>query len=181
MTSEVKEAKSAKTSGAGFGWGLSQTRNENEGEEKSPFEHDTPMLARTDEKWAGLKFLRWSPRSGGTRVFASLAAVEPFFQAPPSYIQHERLAWNRRARYRRLVRLLHQLRTPEIEPPVGVIGEVLAVLEQAATRRVVRSLLTGRRAAYAGALVGAGGATAGLVILARPHSRLTEMEGTAGA
>jgi len=85
------------------------------------------------------------------------------------------------ARYRRLVRLLHQLRTPEIEPPVGLVGEVLAVLEQAATRRVVRSLLTGRRAAYAGALVGAGGATAGLVILARSHSRLAELEGTAGA
>ncbi len=85
------------------------------------------------------------------------------------------------ARYRRLVRLLHQLKTSEIEPPAGLIAGVLAVLEQAANRRVVRSLLTGRRAAYAGALLAAGGTTAGLVVLARSHSRVAELEGTAGA
>jgi anti-sigma factor RsiW len=85
------------------------------------------------------------------------------------------------ARYRRLVRLLHQLQAAEIEPPAGLVGEVLAALEQAANRRVVRSLLTGRRAAYAGAVVGAGGATAGLVMLARSHARASRLDATAGA
>jgi anti-sigma factor RsiW len=79
------------------------------------------------------------------------------------------------ARYRRLVRLLHQLKTSDIEPPAGLVGEVLAVLEKAANRRVVRSLLTGRRAAYAGALLGAGGAAAGLIALARSHLRVVKL------
>lgn len=85
------------------------------------------------------------------------------------------------ARYRRLLRLLHQLRTPDMELPSGLVAEVLGAIEQAANRRVVRSLLTGRRAAYAGAAVGAVGATAGLVMLARSHARTAQLDGRTGA
>jgi hypothetical protein len=57
------------------------------------------------------------------------------------------------ARYRKLLRLLNQLRAYRVEPPVGVVADVLGVLEDAAQRRVIRSALTGRRIAYAGAFV----------------------------
>jgi hypothetical protein len=57
------------------------------------------------------------------------------------------------ARYRKLLRLLNQLRSYRVEPPAGVVADVLDALEEAAQRRVIRSLLTGRRIAYAGALV----------------------------
>jgi hypothetical protein len=85
------------------------------------------------------------------------------------------------SRYRRLVRLLHQLQAPDIELPAGLVAEVLTALEQAANRRLVRSLLTGRREAYAGALLGAGAATAALILLAKSHARSTRLERAAGA
>jgi hypothetical protein len=75
------------------------------------------------------------------------------------------------ARYRRLVRLLHQLATTEVEPPPGLVADVLSVVGTVARRRMIRSLLDGRRLAYAGAVVAAGGAAAGLVALARAHAR----------
>jgi len=75
------------------------------------------------------------------------------------------------ARYRRLVRLLHQLAAAEIEPPPSVVADVLSVVGSAAQRRMIRSVLTGRSLAYAGAVVAAGGAAAGLVMLARAHVR----------
>jgi hypothetical protein len=75
------------------------------------------------------------------------------------------------ARYRRLVRLLHQLAITEIEPPPGVVADVLSVVGTVAQRRMIRSVLTGRSLAYAGAVVAAGGAAAGLVVLARAHAR----------
>jgi anti-sigma factor RsiW len=75
------------------------------------------------------------------------------------------------ARYRRLVRLLHQLAATEIEPPPGVVADVLSVVGTVARRRMIRSVLTGRSLAYAGAVVAAGGAATGLVALARAHTR----------
>jgi len=55
------------------------------------------------------------------------------------------------ARYRKLLRLLNQLRAHRVEPPPGAVTDVLGALEDAAQRRVIRSALTGRRLAYAGA------------------------------
>jgi hypothetical protein len=75
------------------------------------------------------------------------------------------------ARYRRLVRLLHQLAAVDVELPPGVVTEILSVVGDVAQRRMIRSLLTGRRAAYGGAVVAAGGAAIGLVALARSHGR----------
>ena len=71
------------------------------------------------------------------------------------------------ARYRRLLRALHQLRTRYIEPTPGLLGETLAALEEVAERGAVRSILSGRRLAYAGAIGGtavAPAATAALLI-----------------
>lgn len=53
------------------------------------------------------------------------------------------------ARYRKLLRMLGQLRSQAVDPPPGLLAEVIEALEAAARRRVVRSLLTGRRIAYA--------------------------------
>jgi anti-sigma factor RsiW len=75
------------------------------------------------------------------------------------------------ARYRRMVRLLHQLAATEVEPPPGVVADILSVVGSAAQRSMVRSVLNGRSLAYAGAVVAAGGAAAGLVAIARAHAR----------
>jgi len=75
------------------------------------------------------------------------------------------------ARYRRLVRLLGQLAAAEVEPPPGVVADILSAVSDAARRRVIRSVLTGRRLAYGGAVLAAGGAAVGLVALARAHAR----------
>jgi hypothetical protein len=63
------------------------------------------------------------------------------------------------AQYRKLLRALHNLRTEVLEPAPGLLPEILASLEAAGERHAVRSLLTGRRLAYAGGIAAA--ATAG--------------------
>lgn len=50
--------------------------------------------------------------------------------------------------YRRLLKSLHQLRTDVLEPAPGLLADVLAHVERAGERQAIRSLLTGRRAAY---------------------------------
>lgn len=69
------------------------------------------------------------------------------------------------ARYERLFRLLGQLAGDRAEPPPGVLAELMAAIEAAATRSAERTVLTGRRIAYAGACLGA--ALTGAVVLAR--------------
>jgi len=74
------------------------------------------------------------------------------------------------ARYRRMLRALQQLRTRFLEPSPSLLAQTLAALEEAGERHAVRSLLSGRRLAYAGAIGGAALATAGTaaaLILAR--------------
>ncbi len=71
------------------------------------------------------------------------------------------------ARYRRLLRTLATLRTRYIEPTPGLLGETLAAITDAAEHSARRTLLSGRRIAYAGAIGGgalAAGATAALLI-----------------
>ncbi|MFL6242944.1 MAG: hypothetical protein ACJ73V_07955 [Acidimicrobiia bacterium] len=78
------------------------------------------------------------------------------------------------ARYRRMLRALQQLRTRFLEPSPSLLAQTLAALEEAGERRAVRSLLSGRRLAYAGAIGGAALATAGTaaaLILARSRRR----------
>ncbi len=78
------------------------------------------------------------------------------------------------ARYRRMLRALQQLRTRFLEPSPSLLAQTLAALEEAGERRAVRSLLSGRRLAYAGAIGGAALATAGTaaaLLLARSRRR----------
>jgi anti-sigma factor RsiW len=77
------------------------------------------------------------------------------------------------ARYRRMLRALQQLRTRFLEPSPGLPAQTLASLEEAGERQAVRSLLSGRRLAYVGAIGGAvaAGATAAAVLLARSRRR----------
>jgi hypothetical protein len=73
------------------------------------------------------------------------------------------------ARYRKMLRMLGQLRFQPADPPPGLLADVLEALDAAARRRVVRSLLTGRRVAYASGIAGAA-AVAALVVAARVRS-----------
>jgi hypothetical protein len=78
------------------------------------------------------------------------------------------------ARYRRMLRALQQLRTRFLEPSPSLLAQTLAALEEAGERQAVRSLLSGRRLAYVGAIGGAALATAGTaaaLILARSRRR----------
>lgn len=73
------------------------------------------------------------------------------------------------AQYRRLLRVLRQLRAQGLEPPPGLVGEILAHLEWAAERGALRSALAGRRMAYLTGLAvaaGAAGAAGAVVIFA---------------
>ncbi len=54
------------------------------------------------------------------------------------------------AQYRKLLRALRLLRTEVLEPSPGLVSDVLAGLSVAGERHVLRRLLTGRRAVYAG-------------------------------
>ena len=78
------------------------------------------------------------------------------------------------ARYRRMLRALQLLRTRYLEPSPSLLAQTLAVLEEEGERRAVRSLLSGRRLAYAGAIGGAAvaaGATAAAVLISRSRRR----------
>jgi anti-sigma factor RsiW len=78
------------------------------------------------------------------------------------------------ARYRRMLRSLQLLRTQFLEPSPGLLTSTLAAIEAASERRAVRSILTGRRLAYAGAVGGAlaaAGATATAVLVRRARRR----------
>jgi len=73
------------------------------------------------------------------------------------------------ARYRKL------LRTRYFEPSPGLLAATLTALAEEGERRVVHSMITGRRLAYAGAALGtavAAGAAATAVVLARSRRRV---------
>ena len=70
--------------------------------------------------------------------------------------------------YRKLLKALRQLRTEVLEPAPGALTGILANLEAAGERGAIRSLLTGRRAAYVGgiAVATAAAGAAGAIVLA---------------
>ena len=74
------------------------------------------------------------------------------------------------ARYRKLLRLMHQLRLSDVVVPPSIVADVLATLEGAAGRRAIRSLLNGRRVAYGTAVVAAVTAGTVLVLFARTRT-----------
>ncbi len=85
------------------------------------------------------------------------------------------------ARYRRLLRMLAQLRAERPELPPGFVSGVLDALGEAAERRAIRSALSGRRVAYAAGLVAAALAAAGLVLAGRARPGRAARAGSAQA
>jgi hypothetical protein len=69
------------------------------------------------------------------------------------------------SRYHKLLRMLGQLRSQAVDPPPGLLADVIEALDAAARRRVVRSVLTGRRVAYSGGIAGAVALAAAVVLL----------------
>jgi hypothetical protein len=68
--------------------------------------------------------------------------------------------------YRKLLRALHNLRTEVLEPAPGMLSGIFAHLEAAGERGAIRSLMSGRRAAYVGGLaVATAAAGAGAIVL----------------
>jgi anti-sigma factor RsiW len=88
------------------------------------------------------------------------------------------------ARYRRMLRGLQMLRTRYLEPAPGLLAQTLAAIEQAGERQAVRSILSGRRLAFAGAIGGAAvaaTAAATAVMLAHRSRRRTVLGGAPSA
>jgi anti-sigma factor RsiW len=84
------------------------------------------------------------------------------------------------ARYRKMLRGLQLLRTRYLEPTPGLLAQTLAALEEAGERHAMRSVLSGRRLAYAGAIGGAAvaaGAAAMAVIVHRARRRTAPVAG----
>jgi anti-sigma factor RsiW len=78
------------------------------------------------------------------------------------------------ARYRKMLRGLHLLRTRYLEPAPGLLAQTLAAIEVAGEREARRAILNGRRIAYASAIGGAAvaaGAAATVVIVHRSRRR----------
>lgn len=77
--------------------------------------------------------------------------------------------------YRRLLKSLHHLRTEVLEPAPGLLTGIFAHLEAAGERGAIRSLLTGRRAAYAGGIAVAtlaAGAAGAIVLTSRGRKKM---------
>ena len=75
--------------------------------------------------------------------------------------------------YRKVLRMLHELRTEVLEPAPGLVPDILAALEAAGERHAVRSMLTGRRLAYAGGIAAATAAgAAGAIWATRARRRV---------
>jgi hypothetical protein len=77
--------------------------------------------------------------------------------------------------YRKLLRVLHHLRTDILEPTPGVLASILATLEEAGEQGAMRSLLGGRRAAYLGGVAvatAAAGAAGAIVLVSRGRRRM---------
>ena len=81
------------------------------------------------------------------------------------------------ARYRKLVRTLRALRTEVFDPGPGFVADILASLEDAGERHLLRSLLSGHRVVYVGGLVATAGAAGALVIASRTRGRRVPLAG----
>ena len=74
-------------------------------------------------------------------------------------------------RYRKLVRNLELLRTRYIEPNPGLLGDTLALLSDVTERNAMRTIVTGRRLAYVGAIGGTVATAATALLIARSRRR----------
>ncbi len=85
-------------------------------------------------------------------------------------------------RYRRMLRELRDMRTRFLEPSPDALSQTLAALWEAGERRAIRSMITGRRLAYAGAVGGivTTAAVAGVLITLRSRRRAPSVGGAGG-
>lgn len=75
--------------------------------------------------------------------------------------------------YRKVLRMLHGLRTEVFEPTPGLVPDILAALEAAGERRAIHHLLNGRRVAYVGGIAAATAAgAAGAILASRARRRV---------
>ena len=81
------------------------------------------------------------------------------------------------ARYRKLLRTLRTLRADVFDPGPGFVADVLASLEDAGERHVLRSLLSGHKVAYVGGLAVATAGAAGAMVIARNRGRRVPLAG----
>jgi anti-sigma factor RsiW len=81
--------------------------------------------------------------------------------------------------YRKLLKALHHLRTDVLEPAPGTHTGIFARLEEAGERGAIRSMLAGRRAAYAGGIAVAtlAAGAAGAIVLANRGRRKVRLAG----
>jgi hypothetical protein len=107
---------------------------------------------------------------GDRQPFASNAIAEP---AARRHVESCLRCQADLVQYRKLLRALHNLRTEVLEPAPGLLPEILAHLEAAGERHALRSMLTGRRLAYAGGIAAAATAgAAGAILLASRGKKL---------
>jgi len=78
------------------------------------------------------------------------------------------------ARYQRMLRGLRDLRSRYVEPAPDLLDETLAALEHSRDHNPVRSILSSRRLAYAGAI---GGTAVAAVLVARNRRRALSLAG----
>jgi hypothetical protein len=81
------------------------------------------------------------------------------------------------AQHRKLLRVLQSLRSDVMEPAPGLLTDILAGLQETGERHAVRSLISGRRAAYLGGLAAATAAGAVSAIVVTAHTRRARLAG----
>ena len=75
--------------------------------------------------------------------------------------------------YRKVLRLLRDLRSEVLEPAPGLLPDILARLGEEGERHAILSVLHGRRAAYLGGIAAAATAAgAGALVIASRRSRM---------
>jgi hypothetical protein len=77
--------------------------------------------------------------------------------------------------YRKLLKALHALREDMVATPHGLVTDIFVKLETVGERAAVRSLISGRRAAYVGGIAvatAAAGAGAAVLLVNRSKERL---------
>ena len=79
------------------------------------------------------------------------------------------------AQYRKLLRIMHNLRVDVLEPAPGLLADILATIEEAGERHAVRSILNGRRVAYLGGIAAATAAGAAGAIVFASRSRRSRL------
>lgn len=116
----------------------------------------------------------------GERLAAAASDPDALDRAARTHVERCLRCQADLVQHRRVLRALRSLRTEVLEPAPGLVTEVLAHIEEAGERHAIRSLLTGRRAAYIGGLAAAtaaAGAAGAIVLVTRTKNRRLPLAG----